>query len=181
MKLWRFAGFDDSFSGSRACIFGCVTCGSYVEGFMFEEVTIDGLDATEKIVRMIRRSKFREQLKCAFLAGITVAGFNVVDIKEVWEKTGVPVVVVMRRKPRVEEFVTAAAKLKDGEERLRIIERCGEVERLGDLYVQLAGLSLSEAEEMLKRATLRGKIPEPLRIAHLAASAVIHGESRGKV
>ncbi len=181
MKLWRFAGFDDSFSGSRGCIFGCVMSGSYVEGFMFSEIEVDGLDATEKIIGMLRRSKFAKQLKCVFLPGITFGGFNVADIREIWERTGIPVVVVMRKRPNISEFRRAASLLPNGEERLRIIKRAGDVYRAASLYVQLAGIDLEVAEEYIKMCRVKGSIPEPLRLAHLAASAVVHGESRGKV
>lgn len=181
MKLWRFLGFDDSFKDGRACIVGCITCGKYVEGFMFSEIEVDGLDATEKIVRMVKRSKFYRQIKCILLPGITFAGFNLVDIQRVWEDTKVPVLVVMRREPKKEEFVSAASKLKDYKKRIEIIEKAGEIKKVVDLYVQTAGTDLKKAEEFLKACTFKGKIPEPLRIAHLVASAIIHGESKGKV
>ncbi len=181
MKLWRFAGFDDSFKGDRGCIFGCVMSGSYVEGLMFSEIEVDGLDATEKIVGMLNRSKFAKQIKCIFLPGITFGGFNVADIRAIWEQTGIPVVVVMRRKPRIEEFKRAAMKLHRGEERMRIIERAGEIHKVSSLYVQLAGITVRDAEAYIEMCRVKGSIPEPLRIAHLAASAVIHGESKGKV
>ncbi|MDW8013928.1 MAG: DUF99 family protein [Archaeoglobaceae archaeon] len=174
-------GFDDGFKSEKACVVGCVLCGKYVEGFMFSEIEVDGLDATEKIVKMLKRSKFFKQIKCIFLPGITFAGFNVVDIEQVWESTGSPVVVVMRREPRKEEFLSAASKLKDGIERLKIVEKAGEIKKIEDLFVQLAGIDLVEAKEFLKACTFKGKIPEPVRIAHLVASAVIHGESKGKV
>ncbi|MDI9645675.1 MAG: DUF99 family protein [Archaeoglobales archaeon] len=180
VKKWRFVGFDDSFKGSKACIFGCVTCDNQVEGFMYEEIEVDGFDVTEKIVSLVLKSKFRNQLKCIFLAGLTFAGFNVADIVEIYNRTSIPVVVIMRREPKIEEFISAARKLEKGEERLKIIERAGKVEKIGTLYVQLAGINLKMAEEYIELSKLKGKVPEALRIAHLAASAVIHGESKGK-
>lgn len=180
VKKWRFAGFDDSFKDSKACIFGCITCDNHVEGFMYDEIEVDGLDVTEKIVSLILKSKFRNQIKCIFLAGLTFAGFNVADILEIFNRTSIPVVVVMRREPKIDEFISAARKLEKGEERLKIIEKAGKVEKIGTLYVQLAGIDLKKAEEYIELSKLKGKIPEALRIAHLAASAVIHGESKGR-
>ncbi len=181
MKNWRFAGIDDSFNEKKCCLVACVTSGNYIEGFMYTEVSVDGLDSTEKIVRMIKRSKFREQLKCIFLSGITFGGFNVADIKKIYEETNIPVVVVMRRKPNLHEFLKAVENLDEADKRKKIISRAGKIRRAEDIYVQLAGLELEEAREFIKISTVKGKIPEALRIAHLVASAIIHGESRGRV
>ena len=181
MKIWRFAGIDDSFNGNKCYIVGCVTANFYVEGFMCSEIKIDGLDSTDKIISMIRRSKFREQIKCIFLNGITFGGFNVADIQRIYKETGIPVIVVLRRRPNMEEFLRVAEKLHDSEKRIRIIKRAGEIFEVNGLFVQLAGIELDNAKRYLKAATFKGKIPEALRIAHLAASAFVHGESKGKV
>ncbi len=181
MKAWRFLGIDDSFNGNKCYIVGCVTTNFYVEGFMCSEIDIDGLDVTDKIIGMIKRSKFREQIKCMFLNGITFGGFNVADIQRINSETGIPVIVVLRRKPNMDEFIKAAEKLRNPEKRIEIIRKAGKIYEANGLFVQLAGLSLDEAKNLLKSATFKGKIPEALRIAHLAVSAFVHGESRGKV
>lgn len=180
MKKWRFLGIDDSFDDKKCCIVGCVTCDGYVEGFMYTEIEIDGLDATEKLVGMVKRSKFREQIRCIFLPGITFGGFNLVDIKQVYDETEIPVVVVMRRKPEMDEFDSAMRNVENYDARKRIVERAGEIRQADNLYIQTAGLNFDGAKEIVKAATVKGNMPEPVRIAHLVASAIIHGESRGK-
>jgi hypothetical protein len=181
MKNWRFVGIDDSFDDRRCCLVGCVTSGPYVEGFMYAEVSIDGLDSTEKIVKMVTKSKFKEQLKCIFLSGITFGGFNVADIQKINETTGIPVIVVLRKMPNMNEFFSAVENLADHEIRKEIIKKAGEITKINEIFVQLAGIKIDEARELLKAATFKGKIPEALRIAHLIATAIIHGESRGRV
>ena len=99
MKKWRFLGIDDSFNEKKCCLVGCVTCDGYVEGFMYAEIEVDGLDATEKVIKMIKRSKFKDQIRCIFLPGLTFGGFNIVDIQRACNDIGIPVIVVMRRKP----------------------------------------------------------------------------------
>jgi endonuclease V-like protein UPF0215 family len=179
MKNWRIAGIDDSFSGDFCCLVCCVMCGKTVEGFMYEEIAVDGLDSTEKIISMLRRSKFYRQLKVVFLDGITFGGFNVADIEKIHEKTGIPVVVIMNRMPNVEEFEEALKNFEDYEERLRIVRKAGEIRQAGEVYIQFYGLSYEEALRLMKMNTIHGKIPETLRLAHLVASAIVHGESRG--
>ena len=41
-------------------------------------------------------------------------------------------------------------------------------------------MDLEEAKEIIKLSTIRGVIPEPIRMAHLIASGITRGESYGK-
>ena len=54
------------------------------------------------------------------------------------------------------------------------------MEAVGGVMVQRAGVSLSEAARVLTEFTVEGKIPEPLRVAHLIAGGVTTGQSRGR-
>lgn len=180
MKKWRFVGFDDSFKKDFGCVVGCITAGTLIEGFMYSEIEIDGLDITDKIITLIKKSKFKEQLKCIFLSGITFGGFNIADIKQIFEKTRIPVVVVMRKKPNFDEIFNALKNVSHAEIREDIIKRAGEVFKIDNLFVQVAGCDLIDAEKFIGASKLRGNLPECLRVAHLVASSIIHGESRGK-
>lgn len=180
MKNWRIAGIDDSFLGEFCCLVCCVMSGRNIEGFMYEEIKVDGLDSTEKIVKMLRKSKFYKQLRVVFLNGLTFGGFNVVDICEIYERTGIPVVVVMNRMPRLEEFYEGLKNFEDCDKRIEIVKRAGEIKRVDTLYIQSSGISYEDAVRMIKMNAISGKIPETLRIAHLVASAIVHGESRNR-
>jgi endonuclease V-like protein UPF0215 family len=48
------------------------------------------------------------------------------------------------------------------------------------IYVKCTGISIEEAKEIIKISTIRGVLPEPLRVAHIIASGIIRGESYGK-
>ncbi|AEA48100.1 endonuclease dU [Archaeoglobus veneficus] len=181
VKQWRFVGFDDGFSGftsKNACIVGCVTAGTYVEGFLYERIEVDGFDVSEKIISMINDSKFREQIRCIFLPGITFAGMNIADIQEIHRNTGIPVVVVMKKLPDFDGMERAISRTENPDERRRILEKAGEIKPLFSLFVQLAGCSEEDAKNYIRASTLKGNTPECLRIAHLVASAIVYGESR---
>ena len=49
------------------------------------------------------------------------------------------------------------------------------------LWVQFYGLDKKKAEEIIKISATHSNIPEPLRIAHIIASGIILGESKGRV
>ena len=55
-----------------------------------------------------------------------------------------------------------------------------EIEKNKSLYYQFIGLQRSEAEEIIRLSCTRSLIPEPLRVAHMIASAMVKGESKGR-
>jgi hypothetical protein len=182
MKEWRFVAFDDGFKDKLAWIVGCITAGTYVESFLFDTIEVDGLDATPKIISSILKSKFKNQLKCIFLSGITLGGFNVADIHEIYEKTKTPVVVVMRKIPNFDEIFKALENVNGAELKREIMKRAGKIHEISEgLYAQTAGCNVDDAKLFIEASVSKGKIPEALRIAHLIASAIVHKESKGRV
>ena len=47
---------------------------NYVEGVMVSEVDVDGLDATDKVVKIVNGSRYKKQLKLMFIDGIARPG-----------------------------------------------------------------------------------------------------------
>ena len=145
---------------------------------MRTEVEVDGLDATEKIASMIVASPHYQQLRVIMLNGITFAGFNIVDIKELYNKTKLPVIAVTRDKPDMEEIKKALENLPEKERRWRAILNAGELltvqTREGEepVYMQIAGITRSDDEKIVKITSTRSNIPEPLRVAHIVASGL---------
>jgi len=113
------------------------------------------------------------------LDGITVAGFNVVDIRELNRKTRLPVIAVQRKKPDMKEFMKALQNLDSYKQRIAKVKNAGKFYSCGDIIFQKSGLSIAESKELLKLTCTRSNIPEPLRVAHLIASG-LSGESRGR-
>ena len=119
--------------------------------------------------------------QAVLLDGIALAGFNVVNIHEVHQSLGVPVLVVTRRSPDLPKIrETLLGRVPGGARKWSLIERAGPPEALRGLFVQRAGLDLQEAASLIDATTLHGKLPEPLRLAHIIASGVTDGRSRGR-
>ncbi|HWQ47702.1 MAG TPA: DUF99 family protein [Methanosarcina sp.] len=182
----RILGIDDSaLLNEKVMIVGAVfRGGDWIDGVLRSEITKDGLDATEVICNMIKKSKHYGQIRTVILDGITYGGFNVVDIQMLYRETGIPVVVVMRSYPDFEKIKSALKYFPDGEARWEIIKRAGEIERMygkkGSVYVQRAGIGMETVKKIIRLTSIRSNIPEPLRVAHLIATGIILGESRGK-
>jgi endonuclease V-like protein UPF0215 family len=183
-KEIRVVGIDDApfnkFRKGNVLVVGAVfRGGSWLDGVLSTKVSIDGNNATKNITEMINKCKFKPQLQCIFLDGIAVGGFNIIDIRQLSKKTKLPVMVIIRRKPDIKKIKNILVKLNK-KNKIKLLEKAGSVTPIGKIYVQLTGLSIEKAKEMLKIVCTRSLIPEPVRIAHLIASGITFGESRGK-
>lgn len=103
-KEIRVIGIDDAphkfrAKGSILVVGTIFRGGNFLDGILSTKASIDGNNATSKITEMINKSKFKPQLRCIFLDGIAVGGFNIIDIVELNKKTKIPVIVIMRKKP----------------------------------------------------------------------------------
>ena len=143
---------------------------------MHTNITIDGLDATEKFASMINTSPHHKQLRLVMLNGITFAGFNIVNIKRLYAATGLPVIALTHDKPDLELIHEALKNLANSEERWKLIVEAGEIHEIinngAKIYLELAGISLADAQNIIRLTSTRGCLPEPLRVAHLIASGV---------
>jgi endonuclease V-like protein UPF0215 family len=52
--------------------------------------------------------------------------------------------------------------------------------RYNPIYIKCVGIDIEDAKEIIKLSTIRGVVPEPIRVAHLIGSGITRGESYGK-
>ena len=178
-------GFDDGpFDKERTTnvrLVGAVCARTRLDGVVSGFVRRDGVNSTERMIALVRGSQFAEHVQAVLLQGIAVGGFNVVDIHALHEALNVPVLVLMRRRPRLESMRAAIAKHTPGAARKwSLIEAAGQIEPLGPIFCQRAGLSMPEAQRLVVATTLHGHLPEALRLAHLIAGGITTGKSRGR-
>jgi endonuclease V-like protein UPF0215 family len=177
----RVVGIDDGKftpqTEGNVIIVGVVFRGGYsIDGVMHTRIAIDGLDATEKLTSMINASPHHKQLRLVMLNGITFAGFNVVNIKKLNEATKLPVLALTHQKPDLNGIHEALTNLPNAEERWKMILEAEEIHEVLNngtkVYVQLSGISLRDAQKIIKLTSSRSCLPEPLRVAHLIASGI---------
>lgn len=157
--------------------------GGQLDGILRSEITKDGMDATDTIIRMVRDSKYYSQIRVIMLDGVTYAGFNPVDIIKLFNGTKIPVIVFMRSCPDFESIRLALNNLSESEERWEIIRRAGKIHKIlqeNPVYIQFCGIDKESAIEIVRITSTHSNIPEPLRVAHLIATGVVLGESTGK-
>ncbi|WP_018950759.1 DUF99 family protein [Thioalkalivibrio sp. AKL12] len=124
-------------------------------------------------------SPFAPQLHAILLQGITLAGFNVVDLPALHARTGLPILAVARHAPDLPAIRRALlGPVPGGVRKWRLIEAAGVMEPLAGLYVQRCGLSPEAAQRLLEDQRVHSRLPEPLRVAHMIAGGVTTGASR---
>ena len=135
-------------------------------------ITVDGLDATEKLVSMLRRWSF----DVVMLAGVSFAGFNLVDPTVVFEEFKKPVVVISRTKPNNISVKNALYQhFEDWRIRWAIFEKLGPIYEVVSrpneppLYGEVTGAELGWVTRLIRSMSICSRVPEPLRVARLVA------------
>jgi len=181
-------GIDDSpfdFDETNSDILGVVMRGGeYIECILKRTVEVDGDDATEKCIQMINNTRHKTHLKAILIDGSCLGGFNVVNKEELYKQTLIPVITVTRDRPDFEKIQRALKNnFEDWKERLNMI-KSGDLHEIktpyNPIFIKCVGITLKQAKEIIKISTIRGVIPEPIRVAHLIASGIKRGESYGK-
>jgi hypothetical protein len=186
----RILGFDDGafqpHSNDSVPVIGVIfRGGKFLDGALKTDITVDGIDATEKIVKLINSTRHKKQLKVLMFDGITLGGFNIVDVKKVYEETRIPVIVINRKHPDLKKVKEALKNFEDFDKRWEMILNAGEIKKMRikeskDIFYQSLGLTDEQTQEIIELSTTRSFIPEPLRVAHLIVTAVVRGESYGR-
>ncbi|MHA1330878.1 MAG: endonuclease dU [Candidatus Hodarchaeales archaeon] len=189
IKRWRsvksktpIIGIDDggfdifALEQSTIPVFGVIMKGSaYVDGVIQCSIERDDPEATSKLIKLISSSVHLPQLQGIFLQGITIGGFGVIDIWDLYQVTKVPVIVVLKKYPHYDSIKKALLEnFDDGTIRWEIIKRAGEPIKVQDrpvLYLQVAGIHPEDAYLLTQKCTTVGTIPEALRIAHFIGAS----------
>ncbi len=144
----------------------------WIEDIVLGKITVDGMDATETLVKMLRGFSF----DAIMLSGVSYAGFNLIDPRIVYKEFGVPVIIVCRSRPNNNAVRSALFDhFEDWKERWGIIESLGEVYEVFSkrdappLFVEVIGGDFLWAKDLVCNLAFCCRIPEPIRIARFIA------------
>lgn len=169
-------GFPEGIPGERegkALLVGVITSNSIPEKILLSEINVDGLDATKRLVEMVKKEKRGVDL--ILLASISYAGFNPMDPKRICKQLRIPVLVVNPKKPDNVAVESALMHhFSDWRKRLSFFKKVGTPKRLAvgarkRVYFHAFGIPEACAEALIKKLVVFGNRPEPLRIARILA------------
>jgi len=143
---------------------------------IIKRVEVDGLDATERLMETVE--ELDREVDVVMSNSIPIAGFNLLDPRRVLDRFGIPSIFVLGERPD-QEAVRAALKkhFRDWRKRVTVIEGAGGFHELSlegenPVLVECVGVKPAEAMRVVRRLTIFGRVPEPLRIARIVARAV---------
>jgi hypothetical protein len=146
--------------------------GLKIENVKITEITVDGLDATKKLAEILSEWEFTAVL----LAGISFAGFNIIDPAAIHEKFKKPIIIVTRTKPDNKAVHRALQKhFKDWRIRWKVFEKLGSFHKMTvladapQIYVETIGVDAKWAYDLIQALSVCCRVPEPIRVARLIA------------
>ncbi len=174
----RILGIAESFSSrERSLIAGVVMRKDLrIDGCAFGTVTVGGLDAGDCIVKTFL-SLDRRDIQCIMVSGCVISWYNIIDLKYISEKTGLPVIAVTYEESEgLEEHIRH--HFPGDEERLRMYRNLGERMPVSlstgyTAYIRPSGIDECIARALVEQFTYDGKIPEPLRVARIVARSAM--------
>jgi endonuclease V-like protein UPF0215 family len=143
-----------------------------VDGMIYGVATIEGDDATDSIISM-HRLLARDDISCILLDGLVISMYNIIDGERVASETGLPVVAITFEDSRGLEG-SIKHHFEDWQSKLQQYQKLGKRQRITlktgkNLYIRLWGMDKIKGVAILNSFTLQGSVPEPIRLAKLAA------------
>tara|TARA_B100000809_G_C15003520_1_gene482356 strand:+ start:157 stop:732 length:576 start_codon:yes stop_codon:yes gene_type:complete len=148
-----------------------------IDGFVFGYSTVGGDDATDAILEMYEKLD-RQDISFLLISGIVISLYNIIDMKRISEKIGLPVIGVTYEESSgiedaikhhfPESYKSKLAEYSKLEPRKKII-----LHTSYNLYVRNEGCTVLETKQLLDKITLQGSIPEPLKITQLLANTLL--------
>jgi len=159
----------------KALLAAVLLKGLKVESVQIMKITVDGLDATQKLVKTLRAWRFR----AVILGGVSFAGFKVIDPTIVYEEFGKPVIVISRTKPDNKAVKRALqCHFEDWQIRWAVFEKLGLIHKVlvlasePPVYVETVGAPIKWVVLLIRALSVYSRIPEPIRTARLIAGGL---------
>lgn len=173
-------GFDDAkfkfkSQSKTTQLIGVVCQGVRMVKVGKKEIVIDGNDATEKIIELVDQNE--KHVQYVMTHTITFGGFNLVNLKKIYDETGKPIIAITDREVDLEMVKTALIKKfpEDYKAKLQNIFCAGNLYEvsigtaggLTKIYFHLKGIEIAEVESLLHKTCIDSKLPECIRFAHM--------------
>lgn len=180
-KAFRALGISESFvkgKSKKSVLAGVVMrADKAIDGFVFAEATVAGMDATDKVIAMYKTLD-RDDINVLLLNGCVISWYNVIDLNKVAQETSLPLICVTYEESEgldkyfkelfPEDYKTRIKVYHKNKKRTQLELKTGH-----KIYVRFLGMSVEEAKETLDKFTSHGAVSEPLRVARLLARATV--------
>jgi uncharacterized protein len=180
----RALGVAESFrqGQKRSVLAGIVMRSDFiVDGVALGRTAVGGDDATSSIASLFRRLR-RNDVNLVMVSGAILSLYNIIDVDQLSQKTGLPVVCLTYKETAgIESSIRRHFPLgadRKLEAYRKLGRRTGMKLHTGHrVYVRTSGIDRNDTMAVLNTFTLQGSIPEPVRVAKLLARATLAARS----
>jgi hypothetical protein len=165
----------------KTILIGIISRNGTIEGAVSTKITVDDIDSTEKVIALLKKSRFSDQVRLIVMNGIGLAGLNIVDIYRVAAETECGVLSITRKKPHPNQLVNALRALArdtgtDTKQRIALVNKIkmANMFRSSAFYAQTT-MKKEDAAKFIPQAV------EQLRLVHIIARGISTGESKGRI
>jgi len=156
-------------------LIGVICQGIRMVGISKRVIEIDGNDATRKLIELIEQNEMHVQYTLTHT--ITFAGFNLINLKTIYNKTGKPIIAITEREVNLDSVKSALIKRfpEEYKSKLQNIIDAGNLYEFNTktaggfsrIFFQVKGIELKEVENLVQKISIDSKLPECIRLAHL--------------
>ncbi|MFW9894221.1 MAG: DUF99 family protein [Candidatus Thorarchaeota archaeon] len=173
-------GFDDApfnlkSSAKTTKLIGVVCQGIRIVNLAKTNITIDGNDGTKKLIDIVKQNE--KHVQFIFTHTITFGGFNIIDLKEIYDEVNKPIIAINERNIKFDSVINALEKAfpHNTSEKIHNIFNAGDLYQtiihtaggISPIYFHKIGIEVRELEILLQKICIDTKLPECLRLAHL--------------
>ncbi len=143
-----------------------------IDGMVYATATIAGDDATQSVISM-HSMLAREDINCILIDGLVISMYNIIDGGHVAEETGLPVIAITFEESKgLEEIIKG--HFHNWEDKMIQYQKLGQREKVTlktgkNLFMRYWSVNQRTALAILNSFTRQGSIPEPIRVAKIAA------------
>jgi endonuclease V-like protein UPF0215 family len=143
-----------------------------IDGMVYGTATIGGDDATKSIISM-HTTLAREDINCILIDGLVISMYNIIDGGQVAIETGLPVIAITFKDSKGLEDIIKS-HFDNSEDKLAQYQKLGGRDKVTlktgkNLFVRCWSVNQKRAIAILNSFTRQGSLPEPIRVAKIAA------------
>jgi len=169
------AAFELKSLSKKTQLIGVVCQGIRMVNVVRTEIEIDGMDATDKLIELVKQNE--EHVQFILTHTITFGGFNLINLSRIYDELKKPVIAINDSEVDIEAVVKALKKNfpKSYKKKLQHISDSGNLYKteiktaggISNIYFHSMGIEIYEVELLLQKVCIDSKLPECIRLAHL--------------
>jgi len=145
-----------------------------IDGLAYARASVGGDDVTETVLDLYCQLD-RKDINALLLGGAVISWFNIINLERVFSEVDRPLICL-----NYEESAGLDKYLREyfpeSKEKIDSYRSLGRREKIRlktgyELFVRVHGATVEEAKILLNKFTLDGRVPEPVRLARMAARA----------